>query len=52
MKNAVFWDVTRGSFKDQCFGGMYRLHRFGEKNQRAGENVSTNYQVKHAVKKY
>jgi hypothetical protein len=34
MKNAIFWDVSpRGSCKNQCFGGIYRLHHQGDKNQ-------------------
>jgi hypothetical protein len=38
MKNAVYWDVTPcGSCRDRCFGGTYRLHHQGDKN-----NVSSN----------
>jgi hypothetical protein len=36
MKNAVFWDVTPcDSYKNQRFGGTYRLHHHGEENQLA-----------------
>jgi hypothetical protein len=43
MKNAVFWNMTPcGSCKNRRFGGMYRLHDHGEKNQRARNNVSSN----------
>jgi hypothetical protein len=39
--DAIFWDVTPlGSCKNQRFGGKYRLHRQGRKNQRA-KNVSS-----------
>jgi hypothetical protein len=35
MKSAVFWDVTpRGSCKNRCSGGTYRLHLQGENSQR------------------
>jgi hypothetical protein len=52
MKNAVFWNVTPcGSCKNRRFGGMYRLHHQGDKNWRARNNVSSNYQPKHAAKK-
>jgi hypothetical protein len=34
MKNVVFWDVAPcGSCKDRRFGGRYRLHLQGGKNQ-------------------
>jgi hypothetical protein len=34
MKNAVFWDGTPcGSYKNRRFGGTYRLHHQGDKNQ-------------------
>jgi hypothetical protein len=37
MKNAVFWGVMPcGSFKNQRFGGMYRLHHQGDKNREPG----------------
>jgi hypothetical protein len=39
-------DVSKGPF-----GRMFRLLHQGEKNQRAGYNESSNYQVKYAVKK-
>jgi tRNA splicing endonuclease len=36
MKNAVFWDLTpRGFCMKRRFGGKYRLHHQGEKNQQA-----------------
>jgi hypothetical protein len=42
-KNAVFWDVTPcGSYKNQHFGGTYRLHHQADKNQQARNNVSSN----------
>jgi hypothetical protein len=45
VKNAVIWDVRpRGSCKNRRFGGTYRLHRQGDKNCRARNNVSRNYQ--------
>jgi hypothetical protein len=34
------------------FGGTYRLHHPGDKNQQARNNVSSNYQPKHAAKTY
>jgi hypothetical protein len=50
MKNAILWDVTLcGSCKNQRFGGMYCLHHQGEKNQQARNNVSSNWQLKHAA---
>jgi hypothetical protein len=40
---AVLWDVTPcGSRKNTRFGGTYRPHHQGEKNQRARNNVSSN----------
>jgi hypothetical protein len=40
MKNVFVWDVTPcGSSKNQRFGGTYRLHHQGEKNQRARNNI-------------
>jgi hypothetical protein len=40
MKNAVFWHVTPcGSCKDRLFGGTYRYHRQGDKNQGAENNA-------------
>jgi hypothetical protein len=42
MKDAVIWGVTPyGSCKNRRFGGTYRLHHQGGKNQRARNNVST-----------
>jgi hypothetical protein len=42
LKNAIFWDVTpRGSCKNRCFGGTYRLHHQCLKNER-GRKVSSN----------
>jgi hypothetical protein len=53
MKNAVFWDNTPcGSCKNRRFGGKYHLHHQGDKNRLARNNVSSNYQPKHAAKKY
>jgi hypothetical protein len=52
-KNAIFLDVTpRGSCKNWRFRGMYRLHQQGNKNRRARNNISSNQQLTHAVKKY
>jgi hypothetical protein len=43
QKNAVFWDITPcGSRKSRRFGGTYRLHHQGEKNERARDYVSSN----------
>jgi hypothetical protein len=43
IENAIFWDVTpRDTCKNRCFGGTYRLHYQGDKNRRAGNNVSRN----------
>jgi hypothetical protein len=40
LKNTVFWDVMRrGSCKNRRFGGTYRLHHQGDKNQRTRQNV-------------
>jgi hypothetical protein len=42
MKNAVFWDVAPyGSYKNRRFGGTYRLHLKGEKNQQPRNNVGS-----------
>jgi hypothetical protein len=42
--SVVFWGVTSsGSCKNRCFGGMYSLHHQGGKNQRAKNNVSSNF---------
>jgi hypothetical protein len=42
MKNTVLWDVMPcGLCKNRRFGGNYRLHHQGEKNQRARNNVSS-----------
>jgi hypothetical protein len=39
MKNDILWDVMPyGSCKNQCFGGTYRLHHQGGKNQYARNN--------------
>jgi hypothetical protein len=41
MKNAVFWDVTPcGYCKNGRFGGTYRLHHKGGKNQGVRNNVN------------
>jgi hypothetical protein len=43
MKNAVFWDVAPcDSCKNRVFGGTYRLHHQGERNQLATNNVNSN----------
>jgi hypothetical protein len=43
VKNAVFWDVVScGSCKNRRFGGTYRLHHQGEKDQQARNNVNSN----------
>jgi hypothetical protein len=43
MKNAGFWDVIPcDSGKNRGFGGMYRLHHQGGRDQRARNNVSSN----------
>jgi hypothetical protein len=34
------------------FGGMYRLHYQGDKNRRARNNVSSNYQLNHSANEY
>jgi hypothetical protein len=48
--SAVFWEVMPcGSCKNRRFGGTYRLHHQGEKNQRAGNNVNSNQQLKDAL---
>jgi hypothetical protein len=52
IKNAVYSDVTPcGSCKSQRFGGKYRLHLQDDKIRRAKNNVSCNWQPKHAAKK-
>jgi hypothetical protein len=41
VKNAVFWYVTPGgSCKNRDFGGSYPLHRYGDKNRRARNNIN------------
>jgi hypothetical protein len=36
LNNTTFWDVTPcGSYKNQHFGGMYRLHHQGDKDRLA-----------------
>jgi hypothetical protein len=50
MKNAFSWEVMPcGSCKNQRSGGMYRLHHQGDKNRRARNNVSSNWQQKQTV---
>jgi hypothetical protein len=39
MKNAVSWDMSYGSCKNQHFGGTYRLCHQGETNQQIRDNV-------------
>jgi hypothetical protein len=52
MKNAAILDVAPcGSCKKRRFGETYRLHRQGETDQRAMNNVSSYYQLKHVAKK-
>jgi hypothetical protein len=47
MKNVVFWNVKpHGSYKNRCFGVMYRLHHQGDKNRRARNSVSRNQEPK------
>jgi hypothetical protein len=47
MKNAVFWDVMPCGFREnRGFVRTYRLHHQGDKNRRARNNVSSNYQTK------
>jgi hypothetical protein len=44
MNNTVFWVVTLcGSCMNRRFGGTYRLHHQGEKNQQARNNVHTKF---------
>jgi hypothetical protein len=51
MKNADFWNMTPcNSCKNQRFGGTFRLHHHRDRNRRARNNVSSNYQLKNAVK--
>jgi hypothetical protein len=46
MKNGVFWDMMPcDSCKIRRFGGQFRLHHQGEKNQRVRNNVSINYGI-------
>jgi hypothetical protein len=53
MKNSALLVVTPcGSCKNRHFGGNHRLHHWGGKNQRAWNNLSNNYQLKHTAKKY
>jgi hypothetical protein len=43
MKNDVFWDVTPyGSCKSRRFGGTYRHHHQGGKNQGARKDLAVN----------
>jgi hypothetical protein len=47
MIDAVVWDGTScGSCKNRRFGENYRLHHQDDKNQRARNNVSSNWQTK------
>jgi hypothetical protein len=42
VKNAVFWDVTPcGCRKNRRFGGTYRLHHQGRRNQHGRNTVSS-----------
>jgi hypothetical protein len=46
IRNVAFWDVTPcGSGKNRRFGGTYRLHHQGGKNQRARNTVSSKQQL-------
>jgi hypothetical protein len=50
LKNAVFWYIIQcGSHENQRFGRTYRHHHQGDKNLWARNNVSSNYQPKHAA---
>jgi hypothetical protein len=41
MKNAVLWDVTQwGSYKNQLFGGTYRVHHQGDKIGELGKTLA------------
>jgi hypothetical protein len=53
-KNAVTWVVTPCGFcKNRCFGGSYcLLHREGDKNREARNNVSSNFEPRQAAKEY
>jgi hypothetical protein len=52
MNSIIFWGMAPCGFsKDRRFGGTYRLHLQGEKNQRT-RNVSNNYQLIHGAKKH
>jgi hypothetical protein len=51
MKNAIFWDVMPcGCCKNRCSGGTYRLHHQGDKNQRARNNVRSNFLFLHIIR--
>jgi hypothetical protein len=47
VKNAVLWDVIpRGYYKNRRFGGSFRFHYQGGKNQLARKNVNSNVPLK------
>jgi hypothetical protein len=53
MKNAVFWDVMscgslRTDASEESFASIIKV----KKNQRPRNNVSSNKQLKHVVKKF
>jgi hypothetical protein len=53
FKNAFLWDVMPcASCEIQSFERTYRFRHQGDIIQRAGNNVSINYQPKHTEKKY
>jgi hypothetical protein len=53
VKKAVFWDVTPcGSCKNQRLRGKWCLYNQSDKHWSTRNNVSSNYQPKHSVKKY
>jgi hypothetical protein len=53
VTNAVFWHITPcGSYKNQHFGGMDRLHQQVDKNKRAENNVTNSEQPMQAAKKH
>jgi hypothetical protein len=51
-ENGILHVTPHGCYKNRCFRGTYHLHHQSDTNQQARSNVSTNWQPKHAVKKY
>jgi hypothetical protein len=44
MRNAVFWVVTPcGQYDNRRFRGTYLIHHQGERNQRARNNIKSNF---------